>query len=257
VGNLFDIPNDEQLRKHVRWRLEMGIAGEFRKMYGEEANARANPLRAGSKVKGREQLEDISSEVDAGSEVGADIMKGVREIMSPEWVFEQTPAFVVSTKPLESEKGFSPPTSATGLPEGADVFLKVKNGIMQEVEISYSNGEGPPSQEKERLRSQLRGRKLHEISDWKTIFDGADAGMNPRSGRLGEWFSEMFPPMFTANLTATEPGPTPQRIERERQEVDVLERQRADGVVEVEKKGERIVEELRSRNDDQQSQARW
>jgi lipoate---protein ligase len=256
VGNLFDIPNDEQLRKHVRWRLEMGIAGEFRKMYGEEANARANPLKPGSKVQGREQLEDISSEVDAGSEVGADIMKGVREIMSPEWIFEQTPAFVVSTKPLESEKGFSPPTSATRLPEGADVFLKVKNGIMQEVEISYSNGEGPPSQEKERLRSQLRGRKLHKISDWKTIFDGADAGMNPRFGRLGEWFSEMFPPTFIANLTASEPGLTPQRIERERQEADVLERQRADGVIEVEKKGERIVEELRSRSD-QQNQARW
>jgi lipoate---protein ligase len=257
VGNLFDIPNDEQFRKHVRWWLEMGIAGEFRKMYGEEANAKADPSRAGSKVQGREQLEDISSEVDAGSEVGAEIMKGVREIMSPEWIFEQTPGFVVSTKPRESEKGFSPPTSATGLPEGADVFLKVKNGIMQEVEISPSNGEESPSQEKERLRSQLRGRKLHEISDWKAIFDGADAGMNPRSGRLSEWFSEMFPPMFTANLTASEPGPTPQRIERERQEADVLERQREDGVVEVEEKGERIVEELRSRNDNQRNQARW
>jgi lipoate---protein ligase len=257
VGNLFDIPNDEQLRNHVRWRLEMGIAGEFRKMYREEANAEANPLTAGSNVQGREQLEDISSEVDTGSEVGADIMKGIREIMSPEWIFEQTPAFVVSTRPLESEKGFSPPTSATGLPEGANVFLRVKNGIMQEVEVTHSNGEGPPSQEKEQLRSQLRGRKLHEISDWKTIFDGVDPGMNPRSGRLGEWFSEMFPPMSTANLTASESGPTLQRIERERQEADVFERQHASGVIEVEKKGERVVEELRNRNDDQQNQARW
>jgi lipoate-protein ligase A len=257
VGNLFDIPNDEQLRKHVRWRLEMGIAGEFRKMYGEEANARANPLRAGSKVQRREQPEDISSELDEGSEVGADIMKGVREIMSPEWIFEQTPGFVVSTKPLESEKGFSPPTNATGLPEGVNVFLRVKNGIMQEVDVSLSNGEEAASQEKERLRSQLRGRKLHEISDWKTIFDGMDAKMNPSSGRLIEWFSEMFPPVFTANLTASEPGPTPQRIESERQGADVLERKRADGAVEVEKKGERIVEELGSRNDGQRNQARW
>jgi hypothetical protein len=231
----------------------MGIASEFRKMYGEEANAEANPLKAGSKLQGREQLEDISSEVGAGSDVGADIMKGVREIMSPEWIFEQTPAFVVSTRPLESEKGFSPPTSATGLPEGANVFLRVKNGIMQEVEVSHSNGEGPPSQEKEQLRSQLRGRKLHEISDWKTIFDGVDPGMNPRAGRLGEWFSEMFPPMSTTS----ESGPMQQRIDRERQGADVFERQRADGVIEVEKKGERVVEELRSRNDDQQNQARW
>jgi hypothetical protein len=73
---------------------------------------------------------------------------------------------------------------------------------MQEVEVSPSNGEEAASQGKE-LRSQLRGRKLHEISDWKTIFDGADPRMNPRSGRLSEWFSEMFPPMFTANLTAS------------------------------------------------------
>jgi hypothetical protein len=117
------------------------------------------------------------------------------------------------------------------------------------VEVSPSNGEEAASQEKERLRSQLRGRKLHEISDWKTIFDGMDAKMNPSSGRLIEWFSEMFPPVFTANLTASEPGPTPQRIESERQGADVLERKRADGAVEVEKKGERIVEELGSRND--------
>jgi lipoate---protein ligase len=257
VGNLFDIPNDEQLRKHVRWWLERGIAGEFRKMYGEEANARANPLRTDSKVWGREQPEDISSEVDERSGVGADIMKGVREIMSPEWIFEQTPGFVVSTKPLESEKGFSPPTSATGLPEGADVFLRVKNGIMQEVEVGPSNGEGVASQDKERLRSQLRGRKLHEISDWKTIFDGMDARMNPSSGRLIEWFSEIFPPVFAANLTASEPRPALRRIESERQEADVLERKRADGVVEIEKKGERIVEELGGRNDGQWNQTRW
>jgi lipoate-protein ligase A len=236
VGNLFDIPNDEQLRKQVRGWLELAIAGEFRKMYGKEANA-------GPTAQGREQLEDISSEVDKGSAVGADVMKSVREIMSPEWVFEQTPGFVVSTKPLESDKGFSPPKSATGLPEGADVFLRVKNGIMQDVEVGSSNG-GVASQEKERFRSQLRGRKLHEISNWKTIFDRGDARVNPSSGRLVEWLSEMFPPVFAANLTESEPGPTPQRIEHERQEADVLERQRADGVVELEKKGERTVEEL-------------
>jgi len=135
------------------------------------------------------------------------------------------------------------------------VFLRVKNGIMQEVEVSPSNG-GATSQEKEWLRSQLQGRKLYEISDWKTLFDGMDAMISPSSGRLIEWLSEIFPPVFNANLTASELGPTPQRIESERQEADVLERKRADGVVEIEKKGERIVEELGDGNDGQWNQAR-
>jgi lipoate-protein ligase A len=246
VGNLFDIPHNTQYRSILRWHLETGIAGEFRKMYGEEANARISALKDGSETTSRELPEDIGSEMDEGNEAGAQIMKGVREIISPEWKFEQTPGFVVSTKPVENEKGFSPPTSPEGLPEGANVFFRVKHGIIQEAELNLSSDEGAATQEKEQIRPRLQGRKLHDISDWKAIFVGLDAWKHPHSGRLADWLSDVFPPLSTGPLQTSGPGPMREKIENVTQEGDVLKRQRADGVVEVEEQGERVVEELRS-----------
>ena len=249
VRNLFETTNDERLRKQVRWWLETGIASEFRRMYGEEANAVVSRLKGSTKLNRREPPEDIGSEMDAHSEAGAEIMKGVREIMSPEWKFEQTPGFVVSNKPVLSEKGFSPPTDTAGLPEGANVFLRVKSGTMQEVEVSLSNEEAAAMQENEQVRSRLKGRKLHEISDWRALFDGLDAWTHPAAGRLVDWLSEMLPPLTKKSTRASDHGRKHEKIENERQEASIFERKRADGVLEVEAQGEAVVEEIQSHRD--------
>lgn len=248
VGNLFDLLHGEQHRRMLRSHLEKRIADEFREMYDKEANGRLSQGEFTIGTAG-ELLENIASQLDDKSETGAEIMKGVREITSPEWTFEQTPGFVVSTKPVESEKGFSPPpSSATGLPDGANVFLSVRNGIMQEVEVSISSEEGAAMQEKQQIRSRLRGRKLHEISDWQTIFTGLDGPRHPQTERFVKWWSEMFPPLSTHSIKASELGLEDTKIENEVQEAGMIERQRADGVVELEREGERLVEEFGERD---------
>jgi lipoate---protein ligase len=251
VGNLFDLLLNERYKGMLRWHLETGIAEEFRKMYGEEANGRSSPLKDGSTCTGRELPEDIGSEVEESTEHGAEIMKAVREIISPEWKFEQTPGFVVSTRPVESEKGLSPPTRPEGLPEGANVFFRVKHGIIQEAELSLSSEAGAARQEKKQIRSRLQGRKLHGISDWKSTFFGLEAWNHPNSGRLAEWLSDMFPPLSTSPIQTSQPGPTPEKIVNETQVGDLVKRQRADGVVEVEEQDERVVEEAQTSDDAQ------
>jgi hypothetical protein len=244
VGNLFDLPNNARQREMLRRHLETSIEGEFRKMYGKEANARVSPLKDGSEITRRELPEDVGSEIDERNEAGADIMKGVQELISPEWKFEQTPGFVVSTQPVEGEKAFSPLAISEGLPEGANVFFRVKHGIILESELSISSEERPATQEKEQIRSRLQGRKLHEISDWKAIFTGLDAWNHPDSRRLADWLSGLFPPLTTGPIQTLEPGSTREKIENETQDGDLVKRQRVERVIEVEEQGERLVEEF-------------
>lgn len=244
VGNLFNLPKNAQYRKFLRWHLEAEIVGEFRKMYGEEANAKVSFSNYGSILAEREVSEDIGSQTDESTKAGAEIMKGVREIISSEWTFEQTPGYVVSTRPVESENGFSPPAFPEGLPEGANVFFRVKHGIIQEADLSLSCDEGAVMEEKEQIQPRLQGRKLHEISDWKAIFAGLDAWNGANSGQLVSWLSKMFPPLVQGPLQVSERGPPREKIESETQYGDVVKRKRADGVVEVEEQGGRTVEEF-------------
>ena len=247
VGNVFPMPRDARHTSLLRLDLERAIADVFREMYGEEANVREVIVKERCGVMARDSVEDIGSEVDESSVVGAEIMKGVREIMSPEWKFEQTPGFVVSNKQVEGEKDFSPPTSAAGLPAGAGVFLRVKNGSVQEVKISRSTEEAATLEEAQ-IRSRLQGKKLQEISDWKAIFDGLDAWTHPGTGGLVDWLSEMLPPLAMLSVKASEPGPKDEIIEHEMQETGTLKRRRDDGLLEVEKTGEQLVEEVGSRH---------
>ena len=247
VSNLFNMSQDVRHANLLRESLERSIVDEFRKMYGEEANPREVKVPTGEGfVAVREGSEDIGSEVDQSNGLSVEIMKGVREIMSSEWNFEQTPGFVVSNKPIEGEKGFSPPTSGSGLSAGTDVLVRVKNGIMQEVEISVSNEEGAAAREKQQIKSRLQGRKLHEMSDWKATFDGLDAWTHPETARLVEWLARMFPPLSKASVGQSEPVLTPEKSDDETHESHVFKRQRADGILEVETEGERVVEEVQS-----------
>jgi lipoate-protein ligase A len=256
VGNLFDLLLNERYKTMLRSHLETGIAEEFRKMYGEEANGRSSSFRDGSTPTRRESPEDIVSEVEESTEAGAEIMKAVREIISPEWKFEQTPGFVVSTRPVESEKGFSPPTRPDVLPEGANVIFRVKHGIIQEAELSLSSEAGAATQEKKQIRPRLQGRKLHEISDWKSVFVGLDAWNHPNSGRLAEWLSNMFPPLSKSPIQTLRPGPTPEKIENEIKDGDVVKRHRADGTFEAEEQDEQAVNESQTSDDTQHGKQR-
>lgn len=244
VGNLFDLPENAPDREILRWRLEANIAAEFRKMYGEEANARVAASKDGSNFTESALSEDIGFQIDESTEAGAEIMKGVREIISPQWKFEQTPGYVVLTKPVESENGFLPPAFPEGVLEGANVFFRVKHGIIQEAELSLSHDEGAVTEEKEQIKPRLQARKLHEISDWKAIFAGLDAWNHADSGRLADWLSKMFPPLVSKPLQGPVLGPSHEKIENETQEGGIFKRQRADGVVEVEEPGERVVDEF-------------
>jgi lipoate-protein ligase A len=186
----------------LRWRLEAAIASEFWNMYGD-----------GSHSTKRERPDDVGFQIDEATEAGAAVMKGVREMTSPEWKFQQTPAYVLSTRPVEREDGFSPPACADGLPDGANVFFRVKHGIIQEAELSMSRDEGAATNEKQQIKPKLQGRRLHEISDWNTIFAGLYAWGDPNSGQLVDWLSKMFPPLVQRLPQDSELGLSHEKIE--------------------------------------------
>ena len=117
---------------------------------------------------------------------------------------------------------------------------------MQEVDVSLSNEEGAATQEEQQLRSLLLRRKLHEISDWKAIFDGLDAWTHPETPRLVAWLTRMFPPLSKGSMGLSKPVLTREKTEDETHEGHVFARRRADGITEVETEGERVVEEIPS-----------
>ena len=242
VGNLFEITQatqeggleTESRRAELREKLEGEIMVEFRKMYHAQSGT-------GEFV----EFEVGEKDVQLHDEWGQDISKGMREMMSPEWTFDQTPGFVFSTRPVQGEDNFQPPSSAPGLPEGANVLLRVKNGVIQEVDMSISEEEEPPPSERGKTGSQLHGKKLHEIDDWESlIINRHDASKHPKTNSLVRWLSKMFPPLSKTIHIHPEMDLQHLEIRHESQDEGILKREHSDGITEVEEEGERLVEEL-------------
>lgn len=68
------------------------VVGEFRRMYGEGAAAAGGGEEGGVVVVGEEEA------LREG-----EVVKGVRELTNPEWIFGQTPQFTFSTHPTEED----------------------------------------------------------------------------------------------------------------------------------------------------------
>ena len=86
----------------------------------------------------------------------SEIATGTGELKSDTWLFEQTPRFTVDTEMVG----------------GMSLRFEVNHGVFQEIEVvEESNRHYDEGQHLRQTCDEiLKGRKIHEISDWKALF---------------------------------------------------------------------------------------
>ncbi|SLM40411.1 lipoyltransferase and lipoate-protein ligase [Lasallia pustulata] len=118
-----------------------------------------------------------------------EVKRGIRELESPEWIYEQTPQFVLSSHPTE-EDDRARPALPQGLPPATGAYLKVRSGIIASSRISMSADEDDAQEEAAKIHTVLQDRKLHQIVDWQAVLDDAKAFENIHQTRvLARWLS--------------------------------------------------------------------
>ncbi|KAL2197073.1 hypothetical protein P885DRAFT_36355 [Corynascus similis CBS 632.67] len=149
------------------------VMAEFRKMYGDEAGK--------SVIVGEE-------EALANDEV----VKGLRELTSPDWIFGQTPQFTFSTHPTEDDPRDRPDLKQT-LPRGFQTHLTIRHGEIQSANVAgleYPDFIDETSQDAI-LSKALTHQRLHHIIDWRRTLE--DASQIPvEVDQVGNFLNHMF-----------------------------------------------------------------
>ncbi|KAK4135722.1 hypothetical protein BT67DRAFT_377023 [Trichocladium antarcticum] len=135
------------------------VVREFRTMYGHGT--------ARTQVVGEEEA--LATE---------GVVKGVRELTTPEWIFGQTPQFTFSTCPTEDDARERPP-SVDDLPDGFQANFTVRHGEITSAAVSGLE------------YHDLTRQRLHYIQDWKRTL--ARASPTPVDTDVaGDWLNHMF-----------------------------------------------------------------
>ncbi|KAK4235777.1 hypothetical protein C8A03DRAFT_36363 [Achaetomium macrosporum] len=150
------------------------VIGEFRRMYGGEG--------AGDRVVVCEE-EALMME---------DVVKGLRELTSPDWIFGQTPQFTFSTHPTEDDPRERPRIEHS-LPYGLQAHFTVRHGDIQSAAVSgleYQDSVDEASQN-EILSKALVNQHIHHIKDWRTTLKQASPSPVDVDD-AGEWLNHIF-----------------------------------------------------------------
>ncbi|KAH6848166.1 hypothetical protein B0I37DRAFT_415840 [Chaetomium sp. MPI-CAGE-AT-0009] len=149
------------------------VVGEFRKMYGDAAGQGV--------VVGEDEA--LANE---------EVVKGVRELTSPDWIFGQTPQFTFSTHPTEDDPRERPDVAHT-LPYGFKTHFGIRHGEIQSATIAgleYHDFVDETSQD-EILSKALVKQRLHYITDWRRTLKQASP-VPVDVDDAGEFLNHMF-----------------------------------------------------------------
>ncbi|KAL6242032.1 hypothetical protein RBB50_010943 [Rhinocladiella similis] len=158
VGNLAWTA-DRRRRGIIREEITEHIVREFWRMYGAGQTRRVgiNEITLGS-----EECDD-DDEDDRNPELAV----GVRELMSNEWRFEQTPRF----------------DFASGVLDGTEVTLTANRAVVERLSVQKL-GEEPIEWTKDDFDHEI---KLHDVQSWKGMFDGGSRGKQvPQNAQQGQ-----------------------------------------------------------------------
>ncbi|KAH6622701.1 hypothetical protein F5144DRAFT_336571 [Chaetomium tenue] len=149
------------------------VMGEFRKMYGDAAGQGV--------VVGEDEA--LANE---------EVVKGVRELVSPDWIFGQTPQFTFSTHPTEEDPRERPEVVHT-LPYGFETHFSIRHGEIQSATMAgleYHDFVDEASQD-EILSKGLVKQRLHYITDWRRTLKQASP-IPVDVDDAGEFLNHMF-----------------------------------------------------------------
>ena len=119
---------------------------------------------------------------------------GIEELKSDMWRFEQTPRFTVDTEMID----------------GVALRFEVNRGVIQEVEVVSRNHDDKSTYLGQAFNEITKGRKVHQISDWKALFTETTV-----PARLVSRLAMIFPSVssLSAAKSPSKPGAKAQEIE--------------------------------------------
>ncbi|KAL8823494.1 MAG: hypothetical protein Q9170_008356 [Blastenia crenularia] len=116
-----------------------------------------------------------------------EIASGVQEIEAPEYLYGQTPQFILSTHPCEEDNRPRPPLP-NWFPTFARIYLKIKSGIILSSNISISEDADAAASEIIAFDSALKDKKVADIDTFLTPL--GKASLPNREGdthRISAW----------------------------------------------------------------------
>ncbi|KAL2160789.1 hypothetical protein VTH06DRAFT_986 [Thermothelomyces fergusii] len=149
------------------------VVAEFGRMYGDGAG---EPVVIGEE------------EALANDEV----VRGLRELTSPDWIFGQTPLFTFSTHPTEDDPRERPGWSRA-LPQGFRAHFTVRHGEIQSANVAglaYAEPVDGASQDAI-VSEALVHQRLHDVEDWrKTLREASQIPVDVDD--VGDFLNHMF-----------------------------------------------------------------
>ncbi|KAF3491850.1 lipoyltransferase 1 [Arthroderma uncinatum] len=189
VGNISSAL-DESVRPFLMQQIIEKIMEEFALMYNVDSNALRKAQRAHVNdpevSSGNNWVTGILTDEDAKNE--PEVCKGVQELHSLEWKYNQCPQFTFSTYPTEEDPRPRPEPSAAISPS-TQAFLRVKSGQIIESNISISSDPEIAQHEAKCVHEILHNKRLHEISDWASVLSSASKAASQNSAYPGAFGS--------------------------------------------------------------------
>ncbi|OAL70637.1 hypothetical protein A7D00_4965 [Trichophyton violaceum] len=189
VGNISSAL-DESVRPFLMQQIIGEIMKEFALLYNLDRNALRKAQRAHANdpelSSGDDWVTGILTDEDARNE--PEVCKGIQELHSLEWKYNQCPQFTFSTHPTEEDPRPRPEISPA-LSPSTKAFFRVKSGLIIESHISTSPDPDTAQYEAKCVHKILHNKPLHEILDWASVLSSASAFASQESAHPGAFAS--------------------------------------------------------------------
>ncbi|KAK1754429.1 lipoyltransferase [Echria macrotheca] len=156
-------------------RFIQGVVEEFKSMYPTDDD---------------EEIVVVDEEI---ARQEGSIVKGMAELMSPDWIYGQTPQFTFSTHPTEDDPRPRPPLPE-GIPREFSAHFTIRHGEIQTFSITglrYTDDIDAASQDLA-LSQALVGQRIHHITDWRETLQSASSTPITDAQAVGGWLNTMF-----------------------------------------------------------------
>ncbi|ROT35171.1 putative lipoate-protein ligase A [Sodiomyces alkalinus F11] len=146
--------------------FEDAVVAEFAKMYGDP---------------------DVFCEV--GDEAGAvdGVEKGMKELLSRDWIYGQTPLFSFSTYPTEDD-----PRERPSLPSDFHLSFEARHGQLSKFTFVNASSAGHVDIPSSSSSSPLDGSRIYDVEDWTDALRSYGGTVNSQAETAGRWLNGLF-----------------------------------------------------------------
>ncbi|KAL8698205.1 MAG: hypothetical protein Q9201_006703 [Fulgogasparrea decipioides] len=150
--------------------LQHHIIEEFIRMYNVRMNESfPTPFSSAGVTRLEDNMECAAGVVDERLLELDDLRSGMRELLSPMYLYGRTPRFTISTHPWEKDNRPRPPLPKW-FPPSARVCLEVMNGTITSSRVSLSEDVEVAARQESIFSNALNGHKIWEINSfWEVL----------------------------------------------------------------------------------------